>query len=36
MLGNSIGRIASAIAVLLALAAPAAAQGPVGVILMHG
>ncbi|SEO28724.1 Alpha/beta hydrolase family protein [Rhodospirillales bacterium URHD0017] len=36
MLGNSIGRIASAIAVLLALAAPAAAQGAVGVILMHG
>jgi pimeloyl-ACP methyl ester carboxylesterase len=36
MLGNFIGRVCLAIFVLLAMAAPAAAQGPVGVILMHG
>ena len=35
MLGNSLRR-ALLVAVLLALAAPAAAQGTVGVILMHG
>jgi pimeloyl-ACP methyl ester carboxylesterase len=36
MLGHFIGRVCLAIAVVLALAAPAAAQGTIGVILMHG
>src|SRR5690242_11700381 len=40
MPGNSmrggLARVCLAIAVLLAVAAPAAAQGTVGVILMHG
>jgi pimeloyl-ACP methyl ester carboxylesterase len=35
-IGRGLARVALAVAVVLALAAPAAAQGTVGVILMHG
>ena len=35
-IGRGLARVALAVVLVLALAAPAAAQGTVGVILMHG